>query len=91
MKDYTNLLDDLRERLIQLTHNELVDKKLVPGGKRGAGNVINLINEVPSVIVDQLLNGCELCLDPLKAHVDFLADEDDELAAKCAAVELGQD
>jgi len=36
MKDYTNLLDDLRERLIQLTHNELVDKKLVPGGKRGA-------------------------------------------------------
>jgi len=88
MKDYTNLLDDLRERLIQLTHNELVDKKLVPGGKRGAGNVINLINEVPSVIVDQLLNGCELCLDPLKAHVDFLADEDDELFIAALALRL---
>ena len=70
MKDYTNLLDDLRERLIQLNGNDLVNKKLAPGGKRGAGKVINLINEVPSVIVDQLLNGGELCVDPLKAHVD---------------------
>ena len=70
MKDYTILLDGLRERLIQLNGNDLVNKKLVPGSKRGAGKVINLINEVPSVIVDQLLNGCELCLDPLRAHVD---------------------
>ncbi|MEC7274151.1 MAG: DUF4011 domain-containing protein, partial [Verrucomicrobiota bacterium] len=79
MKELTKELKNLQNRLIQLNGNDLVSKKLVPGGKRGAGNVINLINEVPSVIVDELLNGRELRLDPLKAHVDFLLDEDEEL------------
>ena len=88
MKDYTTLLDGLRERLIQLNGNDLVNKKLVPGGQKGAGKVINLINEVPSVIVDQLLNGGELQLDALKSHADFLADEETELFSAALAMRL---
>ena len=65
-----------------------MNKKLVPGGTKSAGKVINLINEVPSVIVDQLLSGGELQLDALKSHADFLADEETELFSAALAMRL---
>ena len=73
MSDQLDFLKDLRNRLIRINGNDLVNKKLTPGGT--AGTIINIINEVPTFIVDEILEGKSFVLDPLKDDEDYLKDE----------------
>ena len=72
-KSAERMLAELRHRLIRLSGNGLASTRLRPGG---SGTVINLIDEVPSLVVDRLLEGRSFTLEPLYSHGDYLADED---------------
>ena len=72
-KSAERMLAELRHRLIRLSGNGLASMRLRPGG---SGTVINLIDEVPSLVVDRLLEGRSFTLEPLYSHGDYLADED---------------
>jgi hypothetical protein len=72
-KSAETMLAELRHRLIRLSGNGLANTRLRPGG---SGAVINLIEEVPSLVVNRLLGGKSFTLDPLHSHGDYLADED---------------
>ncbi len=84
MHDRLTFLDELKDRLIKFNGNDLVNKKLTPGA---TGSVFNIINEVPTFVVDELLGGKKFVLDPLEDEMDYLKDEND-LFFKSALSEL---
>ena len=87
MGNYIELLSDLRNRLIKLNGNDLVNKKLQPGG---SGNVVNIIDEVPAFVVDTLLAGKKLVLQPLTAQEDYLEDEEDKTFQSAVARKIAE-
>ncbi len=85
MDDKLRFLEELRERLIRISGNDLVNKRLMPGG---TGTVINVINEVPTFIVDGLIGGKPFVLDPLRDDEDYLRDEEDNMFFSQSLVEI---
>ena len=65
------LLEGLSKKLIQLSGNDLINKRL--SGK-GTGGVFNVCDEIPQFILNQLLDGKKFRIAGMLEPDDYLTD-----------------
>ena len=70
--EHRNYLHDLSLRLVRLSGNERIRKR-IPGA--GGGDAFNVLDEVPQFTLDQLLAGKVLELTPYPNIEEVLKDE----------------
>ena len=70
--EHRNYLHDLSLRLVRLSGNERIRKR-IPGA--GGGDAFNVLDEVPQFALDQLLAGKVLELTPYPNIEEVLKDE----------------
>ena len=67
-----NLLHDLSKKLIHLSGNDFINKKLSGHGK---GRIFNVCDEIPQFVLERLQTGKKFKIKGLEQTNDSLADE----------------
>jgi very-short-patch-repair endonuclease len=77
MPDFDDVLVSLSKKLIKLTGNDLINKR-IPGA--GVNQIFNVYDEVPELVINNLLgtekkSGGDLRIAPIKVDDEYLKDE----------------